>query len=90
MINLASFNVDGSYKDAGLKSYNGNYTQEKILKPFDLVLCNTQQTAIEFSKDIIGKAFLIPDIFDGVNAMFCSFAILIVFYIKLLFVCSFV
>ena len=65
MINLASFNVDGSYKDAGLKSYNGNYTQEKILKPFDLVLCNTQQTAIEFSKDIIGKAFLIPDIFDG-------------------------
>ena len=38
MINLASFNVDGSYKDAGLKSYNGNYTQEKILKPFDLVL----------------------------------------------------
>ena len=65
MINLASFNVDGSYKDTGLKSYNGNYTQEKILRPFDLVLCNTQQTAIEFSKDIIGKAFLIPDIFDG-------------------------
>jgi len=62
MINLASFNVDGSYKDTGLKSYNGNYTQEKILRPFDLVLCNTQQTAIEFSKDIIGKAFLIPDI----------------------------
>ena len=65
MINLASFNVDGSYKDTGLKSYNGNYTQEKILRPFDLVLCNTQQTAIEFSKDIIGKAFLIPDIFDS-------------------------
>ena len=65
MINLASFNVNGTYKDAGVKTYNGSYTKEKVLKPFDLVLCNTQQTAIDFSKDIIGKAFLVPDVFEG-------------------------
>ncbi len=65
MINLASFNVDGTYKHSGIKTYNGSYSKDKILKPFDLVMCNTQQTAIDFSKDIIGKAFLVPFIFEG-------------------------
>lgn len=65
MINLASFSPDGSYKIDGIKVYTGEYTQEKVVKPFDLVMCNTQQTAIDFSKDIIGKALLVPDIFEG-------------------------
>ena len=65
MINLASFNTNGTYKHSGLKTYNGTYTEDKVLQPFDLVMCNTQQTAIDFSKDIIGKAFLVPDIFEG-------------------------
>lgn len=65
MINLASFSPDGSYKIDGIKIYTGEYTEEKVLKPFDLVMCNTQQTAIDFSKDIIGKALLVPDIFKG-------------------------
>lgn len=65
MINLASFSPDGSYKIDGIKIYTGEYTEEKVLKPFDLVMCNTQQTAIDFSKDIIGKALLVPDIFEG-------------------------
>lgn len=65
MINLASFYPDGSYKIDGIKTYTGEYTNEKVLKPFDLVMCNTQQTAIDFSKDIIGKALLVPDIFKG-------------------------
>ncbi len=65
MINLAFFSPDGSYKIDGIKLYTGDYTQEKVLKPFDLVMCNTQQTAIDFSKDIIGKALLVPDIFEG-------------------------
>lgn len=65
MINLASFSPDGSYKIDGIKIYTGEYTNEKLLKPFDLVMCNTQQTAIDFSKDIIGKALLVPDIFEG-------------------------
>ena len=65
MINLASFNIDGTYKHSGIKTFNGCYSEDKILKPFDLVMCNTQQTAIDFSKDIIGKAFLVPFIFEG-------------------------
>ncbi len=65
MINLASFSPDGSYKIDEIKLYTGKYAQEKVLKPFDLVMCNTQQTAIDFSKDIIGKALLVPDIFEG-------------------------
>lgn len=65
MINLASFNVDGSYKEEGIKTYSGDYSAEKVVKPFDLLMCNTQQTAIDYKKDIIGKAFLVPDIFDG-------------------------
>jgi len=65
MINLASFNVDGSYKESGIKTYSGQYTADKVVRPFDLLMCNTQQTAIDYKKDIIGKAFLVPDIFGG-------------------------
>ncbi len=65
MINLASFNIDGSYKKEGIKIFSGQYTEDKIVKPFDLLMCNTQQTAIDYKKDIIGKAFLVPDIFDS-------------------------
>lgn len=65
MINLASFNVDGSYKEDGIKTYSGQYAEDKVVKPFDLLMCNTQQTAIDYKKDIIGKAFLVPDIFGG-------------------------
>lgn len=65
MINLASFSPTGKYKIDGLKTFAGDYAEEKKLKPYDLVMCNTQQTAIDFSKDIIGKVLLVPDIFDG-------------------------
>lgn len=65
MINLASFNTNGTYKPSGIKTYSGVYEQDKVLKPYDLLMCNTQQTAIDFKKDIIGKAILIPDIFEG-------------------------
>ncbi len=65
MINLASFSPDGTYKVDGIKTFSGEYSHEKVLKPYDLVICNTQQTAIDFKKDIIGKALLVPDIFDG-------------------------
>lgn len=64
MVNLASFAIDGTYKEDGIKNYSGEYPQDKVLMPYDLVMCNTQQTAIDFDKDIIGKAFLVPDIFD--------------------------
>lgn len=65
MINLASFAVSGEYNHDGLKFYSGDVADSKKLTSFSLVMCNTQQTAIDYSKDIIGKAFLVPDIFEG-------------------------
>ena len=65
MINLASFNVDSTYKPSGIKTYSGMYKSDSVLHPYDLIMCNTQQTAIDPQKDIIGKTLLVPDIFDG-------------------------
>lgn len=65
MINLNSFNSDSTYKPDGIKLFSGSYSPSKILKPFDLVMCNTQQTALDPQKDIIGKSVLVPDIFDS-------------------------
>lgn len=64
MINLNSFNTNSTYKVEGLKSFSGVYNASKVLKPFDLVMCNTQQTALDPKKDVIGKSFLVPDIFE--------------------------
>ena len=66
MLNLATFMPGGGdYKASGLKHYLGDYPPSKVLKPYDLIMCNTQQTAIKFETDIIGRAMLVPDIFEG-------------------------
>lgn len=65
MINLACFSVNSNYNHAGLKRFGGNYSNDKVLKPYELVMCNTQQTALDPTKDIIGKCLIVPDIFDG-------------------------
>lgn len=66
MLNLATFKPgEGDYKADGLKHFLGDYPKNKVLKPYELIMCNTQQTAIKFETDIIGRAMLVPDIFDG-------------------------
>ena len=66
MLNLASFRPGtGEYKSEGLKHFLGVYPENKKLNPYDLILCNTQQTAIKFETDIIGRAMLVPDIFEN-------------------------
>jgi type I restriction enzyme S subunit len=65
MINLASFTPNGNYNTKGIKYFGGKVNPEKELSPLDLVICNTQQTAIDFKKDIIGRALFVPDIFDN-------------------------
>ncbi len=65
MINLGSFAVGGGYKDDNLKYYSGEYSESKVIKPYDLILCLTQQTDIDPKKDVIGCAMLIPNIFCG-------------------------
>ena len=64
MINLASFSPGSSeYNVSGIKYYDGHYKEENIISPYDLVICNTQQTEINYKKDIIGKSLLVPNIF---------------------------
>lgn len=65
MINLASFTPSGYYNTKGIKFFGGKVNPEKVLVPLDLIICNTQQTAIDFKKDIIGRALLVPDIFES-------------------------
>ena len=66
MLNLATFMPGGGdYKADGLKHFLGEYPKSKVLTPYDLIMCNTQQTAIKFETDIIGRSMLVPDVFDG-------------------------
>lgn len=71
MLNLATFMPgSGKYKSEGLKHYQGDYAKSKVLHPYDLIMCNTQQTAIKFETDIIGRATLVPDIFGDDDIVF--------------------
>ena len=65
LINLGSFAIGGGYKEDNLKTYSGEYSNNKIIAPYDLIICLTQQTSIDPNKDVIGCAMLVPDIFDG-------------------------
>lgn len=52
MLNLATFMPGGGeYKADGLKHYLGDYPRNKVLQPYDLIMCNTQQKrASEFGE----------------------------------------
>lgn len=62
MINLNSFNLDGTYKASGIKSYSGNYNERHITKENDLLIAATDVTR---NADIIGKAIMVPDFYKG-------------------------
>ena len=61
MINLNSFNLDGTYKHDGLKTYSGKYSSNNIASPGELLIAATDVTR---NADIIGKAILVPDYYD--------------------------
>ena len=61
MINLDSFFLDGSYKNEGLKYFNGKVNNDRLCKKGDLVIAVTDVTR---NAEIIGKGFCIPDLFD--------------------------
>lgn len=86
IISLASINRSGEYIPEGIKYYNGEIPSNKVLKPYDLVMCNTDMTQ---QREVIARCIMVPDIFDGVvththhitkvnlhnstyNAYFCS------------------
>jgi type I restriction enzyme, S subunit len=57
MISLNSFNLDGTYKAGGIKTYSGRYTDNQIAKSDDLLIAATDVTR---NADIIGKAIMVP------------------------------
>lgn len=65
MISLNSFLPTNSYKINGEKYFSGKYSSQKSLNPLDLLMCVTQQTAIDlvYDTDVIGKVFLLPNIY---------------------------
>lgn len=69
MINLNSFYLNGSYKQEGLKYFTGKYN--RTISPFDLVIATTDVTR---NADIIGKSFIVPNIFDGDIILSCDIA----------------
>ena len=58
MINLNSFNLDGTYKSEGVKTYSGKFSEKNIVKSGDLLIAATDVTR---NADIIGRAILVPD-----------------------------
>lgn len=61
MINLNSFNLDGTYKESGVKMYSGKYAEKNLAEEGDLLIAVTDVTR---NADIIGKAILVPDYYD--------------------------
>jgi type I restriction enzyme, S subunit len=61
MINLNSFNLNGTYKSEGVKTYSGKYTEKNVVKSGDLLIAATDVTR---NADIIGRAILVPDYYN--------------------------
>ena len=61
MINLNSFNLDGTYKSAGVKMYSGKFSEKNIVKSGDLLIAATDVTR---NADIIGRAILVPNYYN--------------------------
>jgi type I restriction enzyme S subunit len=70
-LNLNSFTLSGEFKQTGTKYYNGKFKPESKLDAGELVIAITDVTR---NADIIGKAFVIPDIFDEKPLISCDVA----------------
>jgi type I restriction enzyme S subunit len=62
MISLNSFNLNGTYKPEGIKKYSGKYTEKNNTKTGDLLIAAADVTR---NADIIGRAILVPDYYNG-------------------------
>lgn len=58
MINLNSFNLNGTYKAEGVKMYSGKYQEKNLVSGGDLLIAMTDVTR---NADIIGRAIIVPD-----------------------------
>lgn len=71
LINLNSFALTGDFKLEGTKYFNGKFKRGNLLDAGDLVIAITDVTR---NADIIGKAFVIPNIFEQNLLMSCDVA----------------
>lgn len=58
MINLKSFNLDGTYRQDGLKFFTGKLNESKLIYNKDLLIAITDVTR---EAEIIGRAILVPN-----------------------------
>lgn len=70
-LNLNSFSLSGEFKQTGTKFFNGKFKPESKLDAGELVIAITDVTR---NADIIGKAFVIPDVFDEKPLISCDVA----------------
>ena len=71
MINLNSFYLNGTYKPEGIKYFTGKYNLNKIIKPEELIIATTDVTR---NADIIGKAVIVPNIYEKDVVLSCDIA----------------
>lgn len=71
MINLNSFYLDGRYKAEGIKYFTGKINDSKIIQIGDLMIATTDVTRNAY---IIGKSFILPDLYEGKIVASCDIA----------------
>lgn len=71
MVNLNSFYLDGRYKDEGIKYFAGSVNKNKIIHSGDLIIATTDVTRNAY---IIGKSFILPDLYDADIVATCDLA----------------
>jgi len=69
MINLNSFSLDGEYKFDGIKYLKDTFSNTRRLAKEDLLVSVTDVTR---NAEIIGKSFVIPNIFDVFPVASCD------------------
>lgn len=70
-INLNSFYLDGKFKFEGTKFFTGKTKNDDFISSGDLLIAVTDVTR---NADIIGKAFILPDLFNNSPVMSCDVA----------------
>lgn len=70
-LNLNSFSLSGQFKQVGTKYYNGKFKPESKVNAGELVIAITDVTR---NADIVGKAFVVPDVFDENPLISCDVA----------------
>lgn len=88
MLNLNSFTLAGKFKPEGIKYFNGSFKETSKLNHGDLVIAITDVTR---NATIIGKAFIVPDLFEEQPLISCDVACVISksdfdnYYLEMLF-----